>query len=148
MAAAVGRGARNKGLAFQRLVRDYLQEVGLDPLARPGGEDGDDLRLLDLPMLSIELKNQATVRLPQWMGQAVAQAGNRIPVLIWKRKGAAHPSTQWVTFELREFVRLCRLLRHVDPRDWATLADSFEDLSGSEIAAALRLEFGPKNGQV
>ena len=151
MAASVGRGARLKGLRFQREIRDYLAEEGLEPLARPGGEDGDDLRLADLPMLSIELKNQARMDLPGWWRQAAHQAhqaGGLIPVLIWKRKAAGHPSGQWVTLELREFVRVCRLLRHVDPRDWAALANGFENLSSGEIAAALRLEFGAKNGQV
>lgn len=144
----MGRGARIKGLRFQRDIRDYLAREGFEALARPGGEDGDDLRLTELPMLSIELKNQARTDLPGWWRQAVGQARGRIPVLIWKRKATSHPSTQWVTLELCEFVRLCRLLRHVDPREWETLANGFENLSSSEIATALGLQLGPEGGEI
>ena len=145
MAAGVGRGARIKGLRFQRDIRDYLLNEGFEALARPGGEDGDDLRLADLPQLSIELKNQARTDLPAWWRQAYGQAQGRIPVLIWKRKAATRPSSQWVTMELGEFVRLCRLLRHVDPREWTALANGFENLSSSEIASALGLQLGTED---
>lgn len=129
MAAKSGRGSRNKGAKFQRDIRDFLTRCGLEPLARPSGEDGDDLRLLGLPSISLELKSQERMELADWMGQAIDQAGERIPAVIHKRRrhGAdTAPHRQWVTLELGQFVRLLRLIESVDHRDWKALAGGLQ----------------------
>lgn len=129
-----GAGRRAKGARFRRLIRDYLDEAGMDPIARSDGEDGDDIRIA-LPSISIELKGSSQPRLGEWIRQASSQAGERIPVLIWKRHGRGAPGSQWVTLELGQFVRLLRLLATADHRDWRSVAGRFEHgVSGEGLA--------------
>lgn len=121
--------ARNKGIRYQRFIRGWFAENGFDPLARPGGEDGDDLRLLGMPWFSIELKGQSRMRLAEWFNQATEQAGDKIPILIWKRTGKAQAADQWVQMDLQGFTRLLRLLQqHRDANDVLAraLSGSFE----------------------
>lgn len=124
-----GAAAKRKGDAFQRLIRSYLEGQGFEPMERPLGEDGDDLRLLGMPWFSFELKGQARARLAEWMKQAVDQAQGKIPVLVWKRTGKGAAGEQWVTMELLQFTRMLRLLQqHRDANDVLAraLASSFE----------------------
>lgn len=132
--------ARNKGIRYQRFIRGWFAENGFEPMARPGGEDGDDLRLLGMPWFSIELKGQSRMRLAEWFTQASEQAEDKIPVLIWKRTGKGQAADQWVQMDLRGFTRLLRLLQqHRDANDVLAnaLAGSFEgslqrSIGGSE----------------
>lgn len=121
--------ARRKGIKWQAFIRGWFDANGFEPMSRPGGEDGDDLRLLGMPWFSIELKDQARVRLAEWFKQAKDQAGEKIPVLIWKRTGKAQAEDQWVLLDLAGFTRLLRLLQqHRDANDVLAraLASSFE----------------------
>lgn len=109
MTASIGSGARRKGATFQRAIRAYLNRCGLDPMNRSGGEEGDDMRLLRCPDVSIELKNQTRVELASWMAQAKQSAAGKIAILIVKRVGYdadRDPGRQWVVMELADLVRL------------------------------------------
>ena len=131
--ASRGRGARAKGASFQRMIRGYLAELGFEPQQRGTGDEGDDVRLARIPSLSIELKCWSADARPMWWRQACEQAEGRIPVLIHKRVGKGAASEQWVTMDLGHFVRLLRLLREVDHRQWETLAGGVEDGGSSEL---------------
>ena len=131
--ASRGRGALAKGAAFQRLVKGYLDDLGFEPQQRGKGDEGDDVRLARIPSLSIELKCWTADARPMWWRQALEQAEGRIPVLIHKRVGKGAASEQWVTMDLGHFVRLLRLLREVDHRQWETLAGGVEDGGGSQF---------------
>lgn len=124
-----GAAAKRKGDAFQRLIRGYLEGQGFEPMERPLGEEGDDLRLLGMPWFSFELKGQARARLAEWMKQTTEQAADKIGVLVWKRTGKGGGGEQWVTMELWQFARVLRLLQqHRDANDVLAraLASSFE----------------------
>lgn len=127
--ALSGAASRRKGAAFQRLIRSWFEGQGFEPMERPPGEEGDDLRLLGMPWFSFELKGQAHHRLAEWYKQAKDQAGEKIPVLVWKRTGTSGGGEQWVTMELLAFARMLRLLQqHRDANDVLAraLASSFE----------------------
>jgi hypothetical protein len=105
--------SRRKGATYALAIRRWLEAQGWECMARQPGEDGDDIRILDLPHLSIEIKNQARHDLPGWMTQAVRQAGHRIPVVIHKRHGVTNPEDQWVTLRLADFHRLIKQTERV-----------------------------------
>jgi len=103
-----GASSRRKGATYALTIRRWLEAQGWECMARQAGEDGDDIRILDLPHLSIEIKNQARLNLAGWMTQATRQAGERIPVVVHKRHGVGDPANQWVTLQLADFERLIR----------------------------------------
>lgn len=92
------------------LIRSYLEQVhGWECMTRPLGEDGDDLRIVRFPGLSLELKNHETLKLGEWMRQAEEQAGDdKVPVVIHKRARKTDPADQWVTMTVATFVDLLK----------------------------------------
>lgn len=103
-----GSASRRKGANYARHIRQHLEACGWEVMARQAGEDGDDLRILDRPELSIEVKCQARADLAGWMAQAVRQAAGRIPVVIHKRHNVTAAEDQWVTMRLEDFTRLIK----------------------------------------
>lgn len=106
MPAKTGKAARLKGYAYQRDIAHALEAAGWTIIRRSGGEAGDDITVVNMPWLSIEVKNHARGDVAGWWKQAQAQAGDRVPVLVHKRHGVADPSEQWVTLTVAEFTRL------------------------------------------
>lgn len=100
--------ARTKAKAdrFKRLLVDYFEDGGFTVYARSIGEEGDDIVLLDFPNVSFELKNHARLELAEFWKQAQRQAGVRMPVLLHKRQARGDAEDQWVTMDLRTFMRL------------------------------------------
>lgn len=98
MTATTGRGARIKGAAFARQIRQHFEQLGHHTMARQAGEDGDDITLVGTPWLSIECKNHTRTDLPGWWNQAASQCRpGQIPVVIHKRFGRQAAGDQWVT---------------------------------------------------
>lgn len=121
--ATPGRGSKAKGAAFQSLIKGWFEWLGWGPTTRPNRAPGDDIRLERFPLFSLELKNRVSTDLAGWWGQAQANADGRIPVLVHKRKGKALPQDQWVTMTLEEFVRLAKLVDHLDLRRWREMLE-------------------------
>lgn len=103
-----GRASRAKGARFALLVRRFFEGCGWEVMARQSGEDGDDMRLLDAPWLSIECKGHTKVHLADWMRQAQEQAGGRLPVVVFNRVGVGAAGRQWALMELGDFELLVR----------------------------------------
>jgi hypothetical protein len=81
---------RNKGAAGERelfrLLSDDLGFVVRRNLTqtRGGGADG-----IDVPGFAIEVKRQEKLHINAWWSQTIEQAGDRIPVLIYRQ--SRHP---------------------------------------------------------
>ena len=81
--------SRNKGKRGERAVAGLIRDLlGFDAQRRVRQHDGDS-DILGVPNWSIEVKDCATLELPAWWRQTVAQAGNDCPALFYKvpRKG-------------------------------------------------------------
>jgi len=80
-----------KGRSWSRAVRNVLEAAGAMVHTRPLGEAGDDLAVqLGRVSLSIECKNQKTLKLAAFVDQAADNAaGHQIPVAVIKRIGKA-----------------------------------------------------------
>jgi len=82
--------SRNKGKRGERSVAALIRDLlGCDAQRRVRQHDGDS-DVLGVPGWSIEVKDCADLRLPEWWRQAVEQAGpHEIPCLWFKvpRKG-------------------------------------------------------------
>lgn len=102
--------SRNKGMKFERDVRNFIAEQLDDEVINPAasGFSGADAVVGGF---AIECKNVARNLMPEWWRQAKGQVqGNEIPVVVHKRAGTGAMADQWVTMDLDTF---CRILdRH------------------------------------
>lgn len=81
---------RNKGARAERAVVAYLRQHGHPDARRYLAGDGRQPGDIDaIPGVSFEVKDQATYCFPAWLAQAVAEAGERLPVVVAKPKGVA-----------------------------------------------------------
>ena len=109
-----GKMSRRKGATYELEVRKQLEAVGVPVVNRNRpGYDGDDLRISDPDVLSIELKNQASMTLSAWVDQAVEQAedGAKIPVVIHKRKGKTNVLEHYAMMRVQDLMAMLELLR-------------------------------------
>lgn len=109
------RSAKDAGARFERLVADYLAErVGedIDRQVKTGPKDTGDVRGVSLSGMGIavECKDYAgRHELPQWLREVEAERSNRgaaYGVVVWKRRGTADPSEQYVTMTLGTFAAM------------------------------------------
>ena len=104
--------SKQKGARFERtLARIFRVEYGYGEARRTAqycGNTGDASDVVGLPGLHIEAKHQETMRLYEWMSQAVrdAEAGgeNRLPAVFHKKNNA----DILVTMRLDDFMNLYR----------------------------------------
>jgi len=89
----MGSLSRSKGRAFEQLVARMLTEAtGAQWKRRVRQHDGDSDIVTDEPAyarLSIECKHANVLDLPKWWRQALEQAGDGVPVLIYRQTGRA-----------------------------------------------------------
>lgn len=101
--------SRTKGASFERKVANMLTEAtGAKWRRRVRNHDGDSDVIADNPAyahISVECKHAAQLRLPQWWRQAQAQAGQGIPVLVYKASGTVGEKVMLDAF-------------HVNPSHW------------------------------
>ena len=100
-----------KGSAFERLVRDYLNEVVPCERIPPGAtlDRGD----LWTPQAAIQCKNHRTLSLGAWLDDTHEQqtnAAKRFAWLVVKRKGTTDAGEQ---FAICSVAQLRELLKHL-----------------------------------
>jgi hypothetical protein len=87
---------KQKGTAFETLVRQYLNDLGFKEAQRTvlkGGKDTGDINGIKNPekrQVAVQCKNQKTFSLSQWLNATVEQAdnlGGAVPALVVKRPG-------------------------------------------------------------
>lgn len=103
--------SKAKGARFERLLASKFREYGYQDARRTAqycGNTGDASDVVGLPHLHIEAKHQETMRLYDWMAQAVRDAAasgeNRLPAVFHKKNNA----DILVTMRLADFMNLYR----------------------------------------
>jgi hypothetical protein len=103
-----GAMSRNKGNRAMLAVVKWFHANGFPHAAkRSAGENGDDI-LQGFPLVSIEVKDQATMALSAWVDQATGQAEGRPAIVIHKRKMRTDVGDWYVTMTLRDFAEVVR----------------------------------------
>jgi Holliday junction resolvase len=110
----MGRSQREKGKRGEREFADLLQDHGFH--ARRDGRLDDDLDH-DADGYHFEVKRRETLALPAWSRQAEQDAGDRVPVVAYRRN-----SEPWrCSLPADRLLRLLALERAV--REGIVLAD-------------------------
>jgi hypothetical protein len=113
-----GRRSRNKGAAGERELAKILAAHGFAARRTPNsgalavkgditGMNGEPC----IPGYHIECKRQETLRIPEWLRQAHADAGINIPLLIFRRNDnrTGDPLARFhVTLPLADFLPLVK----------------------------------------
>lgn len=102
---------RNKGARAERAVVAYLRQHGHPDARRYLAGDGRQPGDIDaIPGVSFEVKDQATYCFPAWLAQAVAEAGERLPVVVAKPKGVSHDNVGdwWAVLRFDDLLELLR----------------------------------------
>lgn len=109
------RSARTAGTRFERTIADALaaalDDDRIDRRARTGAKDRGDIAGLRLhgQRVVVEVKDCATLRLPEWTAEARTEAGNDdalVGVVVHKRRGVSDPLAQWVSMTLADLVAI------------------------------------------
>lgn len=109
------RSARTAGTRFERTIADALaaalDDDRIDRRARTGAKDRGDIAGLRLhgQRVVVEVKDCATLRLPEWTSEARTEAGNDdalVGVVVHKRRGVSDPLAQWVTCTVADLVAI------------------------------------------
>lgn len=109
------RSARTAGTRFERTIADALaaalDDDRIDRRARTGAKDRGDIAGLRLhgQRVVVEVKDCATLRLPEWTAEARTEAGNDdalVGVVVHKRRGVSDPLAQWVTCTVADLVAI------------------------------------------
>lgn len=99
--------SKQKGARFERHLASLLREYGYKDARRTAqycGNTGDASDVVGLPGLHIEAKHQETMRLYDWMAQAVRDAGKsaRLPAVFHKKNNC----DILVTLRLEDFMKI------------------------------------------
>lgn len=100
--------AKDKGDAFERAVAIVFREHGHVYAERmlKLGQHRDDGDIAGVLGFHVECKNRADVEhLSMWLSEAVSEAGDRVPVVVVKRRGHA-VERAYVVLELGTFAEL------------------------------------------
>ena len=108
--------SKQKGTAFETLIRDYLRMVGFRAahrVALSGNQDTGDINGIFNPStgreVAVQCKNQKTFKLSEWLNGTVEQArklDNAVPLLAVKRPGKGAQSLD----DTYAVMRLCDLV--------------------------------------
>lgn len=98
--------SKAKGAEFERkLARIFRDQYGYQDCRRTAqycGNTGDASDVVGLPGIHIEAKHQETMRLYEWMAQAVRDAKHGLPVVFHKKNHAGI----LVTMRLEDWMQL------------------------------------------
>ena len=141
MPAGSARGARAKGAAYERQLRNFLAEQNLGEVTNPSpsGYEGEDVRVEFADYLCIEAKNHSTMNLSGWLAQAQGQCEEGdIPIVVHKKKGTTDMGKSYVTTDLESFIQLLKKLGNPEEVPTAKhfksaitkLESALEDLKG------------------
>lgn len=98
--------SRRKGSKYEREVDQHLDSVLGARWHRKNrdGFDGEDGEIDG--RISVEIKNHKAMDLAGWVDQAKADAGNRMAVVVHKRRGKGQVVDHYVTLTVEDFCRL------------------------------------------
>ena len=103
-----GSASRRKGQKAEQAVARWLRSLGWQARTSrsvQGLQGGADL-ITDCP-LSIEVKDHATMKLAEWVDQAVEQARPGAPgVVLHKRRGKGSPADWYATMRAGDLLAL------------------------------------------
>lgn len=109
--------AKRAGARFARIIADWFRAHGhpyADKQPLTGAVDKGDVANVHHPdgqPIALELKDRATLALPQWWREAQQEAANLgtpYAAIIHKRSGKGQPEDQWVTLSVAMFNRIIR----------------------------------------
>lgn len=102
-----GAMSRNKGATAERAVVNHMRKNGWPDARRYLAGDGRQPGDIDaIPGVSIEVKCQATYNFPAWLRQAVAEAGERLPVVVAKPNGVTDVGNWWALMRFDDLLDL------------------------------------------
>ena len=79
---------RNRGARCEVQVVNYLRSVGFPDARRYLAGDGKQPGDIDFaPGIHLEVKDRADSRWPSWRSQAVAECGERTPIVLRRTRG-------------------------------------------------------------
>ncbi len=111
--------AKQKGTAFETLVRQYLNDLGFQDAQRTvlkGGKDTGDIngiRNTSKKQVAVQCKNQKSFALSQWLDDTVDQAANlggAVPALVVKRPGKGEKAVgdSYAVMRLSDLIELLK----------------------------------------
>ena len=88
-----------------------LDDDRIDRRPRYGGKDRGDISGIRLhgQRVVIEVKDCATLRLPEWTAEARVECGNDdalVGLVVHKRRGVGDPMAQWVSCTVADLVAI------------------------------------------
>ena len=108
--------ARAKGMAYERLLRNYLASEGFELERTKNGARQPTGDLVGLDGWHIEVKNQRNLAtsIREAIDQAAAnKSPDKFGLAIVKRPGKAHPEESYALMRLAEFVDVWRMVAMV-----------------------------------
>jgi hypothetical protein len=96
-------------MRWENTLRHYFTDNGWTVInSNRSGYDGDDMRIREIPWLSIEAKDQVKLKLAEWVKQASEQSvnGTDAPVVVHKRGGTTDVGAAYVTMTLETFTQI------------------------------------------
>lgn len=112
------KSAKQAGARFERTTADYMKAATgqpIDRLVKTGAKDRGDVgpfRNAQGDLVAVECKDTTRLALPQWIGEAHAEAANYgavTGIIVHKRKGFTAPGKQWVTMTLDDLLTIMRV---------------------------------------
>lgn len=109
------RSARQAGTRFETAIANALAQAldddRIERRARNGSRDRGDISGIRLhgQRVVLEVKDCATLRLPEWTDEARTEAGNDdalVGLVVHKRRGVSNPMRQWVTCTLADLLAI------------------------------------------
>lgn len=79
--------SREKGKRGERMLAEEFRKEGHDAhrgVQYQGGRDSPDV-VTDIPDMHFECKFCEKAEIRKWMAQAIRDAGDKIPVVVWKK---------------------------------------------------------------
>ena len=103
--------SKQKGARFERQLAKVLTDYGFEcrRTAQYCGNTGEAADVIGLDGIHIEAKHCETMRLYEWMAQAVRDAKNGLPAVFHKKNNA----DILVTMRLEDWIDLYRSYHHV-----------------------------------
>lgn len=103
--------SKQKGARFERQLAKVLTDYGFEcrRTAQYCGNTGEAADVIGLDGIHIEAKHCETMRLYEWMAQAVRDAKNGLPAVFHRKNNA----DILVTMRLEDWIELYRSYHHV-----------------------------------
>ena len=102
---------KNKGSAYERLIKDYLDSVGFSVDRTRAGWSDDRGDIHGISGFTIECKNHKSLNIPGWVSELQNEcrnAGTTLGAVIHKRRGSMNGAEQYATMPLWMLVQLLK----------------------------------------